>query len=121
MSFIELNETQGKVYAPGYFLKNNEDCDRFTFEAEADNAAVVVVEDGKYLPMGTIYPANDGTAKGIVYEDVDVTSRDMPGSLVTRGGVYTNRLPEEPAEAAVTALAALGIVFAEDTTVTRPY
>lgn len=121
MSFIELNETQGQIYAPGYFLKNNEDCDRFTFEADASNAAVVTAKNGKYLPMGTIYPANDGTALGIVYEDVDVTSGNMPGSLVTRGVVYSDRLPEEPESAAVTALNALGIIFVEDTEVTRPY
>lgn len=120
MSFIQNNANQGKVYAPGYFLKNNEDCDRFTFEAAANNGAVVTTATGKYIPMGTIYPSNDANAKGIVYEDVDVTSGNMPGSLVTRGVVYTDRLPEEPAAAAITALAALGIVFVEDTTVTRP-
>lgn len=120
MSFIQMDQTKGQVYAPGYFLANNEDCDRFTFEADASNEAVVTVDGvGKYLPMGTIYPANGATAQGIVYEDVDVTSGDMPGSLVTRGVVYVDRLPEEPDTDAVAALT--GIVFIEDASVTRPY
>jgi hypothetical protein len=121
MSFIQVNEKQGQVYAPGYFLANNEDCDRFTFEASASNDAVVTTAEGKYLPMGTIYPANGATAQGIVYEDVDVTSGNMPGSLVTRGVVIVDRLPEEPVSDAITALNALGITFVEDTSVTRPY
>ena len=48
----------------------------------------------KYVKMGTIYPANNATAVGIVYEDVDVTTGDMPGSVVTKGVIYEDRLPE---------------------------
>lgn len=94
MSFIEINERVGKTYHPGWFLAH-EECTRETFEADASNSAVETAGNGgKYLPMGTIYPAADATAVGIVYEDVDVTSGNMPGSLVTEGTVYENRLPE---------------------------
>lgn len=93
MSFIKRNASVGKVYAPGYFLANNEDCTRITFEADASNAQAVTDGTAKYIKMGTIWPAAGSTAKGIVYEDVDVSEGNMPGSLVTAGVVYENRLP----------------------------
>ena len=93
MSFTQINASVGKAYAPGYFLAS-EECRRITYTADAENAAVKTAENGgKYLPMGTVYPATNGTAKGIIYEDVDVTSGDMPASLVVEGTVYENRLP----------------------------
>lgn len=120
MSFIKRNATSGKVYAPGYFLANNEDCTRVTFEADASNAQAVTSGTAKYIPMGTIWPANGSTAKGIVYEDVDVSEGNMPGSLVTSGVVYENRLPGTLADAAKTALKGIGFVFLTEGTVTRP-
>jgi len=93
MSFIKRNATTGKIYAPGHFLADNEKVTLLTFEANAANAQAVTVGEGKYIPMGTIWPAADATAKGIIYEDVDVSEGNMPGSLVTKGVVYENRLP----------------------------
>ena len=93
MSFINRDAVVGKTYAPGYFLANNEDCTRLTFEADASNAAAKVEGEGKYIPMGTIWPSNDSQAIGIVYEDVDVSEGNMPGSVVTKGVVYEDRLP----------------------------
>ena len=121
MSFTNIYATEGKPYAPGWFLAH-EECTRVTTTASAENAAVETAENGgKYLPMGTIYPANDSTAKGIIYEDVDVTTGDMPASLVTAGTVVTDRLPVAPETAAKTALEKLGIKFVTETAVTRPY
>ena len=91
MSFIgEVG--QGKIYAPGYFLAH-EECVRETRQF-AQNSALVVTADngGKYVPMGTAYPTNDGNAIGITYEDVDVTTGNMPGSVVTEGVVIEGRL-----------------------------
>jgi len=91
MSFIQSNETS-KVYAPGYFLAH-EECVRETKQIAQNSALVVTSEDGtKHVPMGTAYPTNDGNAIGIVYEDVDVTTGDMPGSVVTKGVVIEDRL-----------------------------
>lgn len=119
MSFI-YNDAKGAVYAPGYFLVNNEDCTRKTREFSQDDA--VTTDNGdKYVPMGTVYPANDETAEGIVYEDVDVTSGNMPGSVVLTGVVYENRLAEELDEDARTALEAKGFVFMTEPEVVRPY
>lgn len=91
MSFINLND-QGTVYAPGHFLAH-EECVRETREIAQDSALVQTAADGaKYVPMGTAYPTNDGNAVGIVYEDVDVTTGNMPGSVVTEGVVIEGRL-----------------------------
>ena len=91
MSFI-MNDTSAKVYAPGYFLaQGDENCVRET--REIPQSMAVTVENGtKYVPMGTIFPSNDSNATGIVYEDVDVTSGNMPGSVVTKGIVYEDKL-----------------------------
>lgn len=92
MSFTTHNLTS-KTYAPGYFLAENENCERKTRQIDStDERVITVTGGGKYLPMGSIYPTNDGEAIGIVYEDVDVTTGDMPGSVVLRGTVYEDRL-----------------------------
>lgn len=92
MSFIQTPATQGQVYAPGYFLAH-EECVRETREFAQNSALVVTGEDGsKHIPMGTAYPTNDGNAIGITYEDVDVSTGNMPGSVVTKGIVYEDRL-----------------------------
>jgi len=92
MSFIERDETVGKVYAPGWFLAH-EECVRETRQFNEDSTLVKTAENGgKYVPMGTAYPTNDGNAIGIAYEDVDVSTGNMPGSVVTKGDVYEDRL-----------------------------
>lgn len=108
MSFIG-NTIKGKVYAAGYFLAH-EECERKT--RQATQAMAVTTEYGtKYVPMGTIYPSNDGNAVGIIYEDVDVTSGDMPCSVVLSGSVYEDRLPVALNTGAKTALQAKGFTF----------
>lgn len=91
MSFIG-EVKKGIVRADGWFL-SHEECVRETREF-AQNSALVQTTDegGKYVPMGTAYPTNDGNAIGITYEDVDVTTGNMPGSVVTKGVVYEDRL-----------------------------
>lgn len=91
MSFIGAVEN-GAGYAPGFFLAH-EECVRKT--QQINQALATTTSTGaKYVPMGTVWPANDGTAKGIVFEDVDVSTGNMPGSVVMRGVVYEDRLPQ---------------------------
>ena len=98
MSFINLNDA-GQTYAPGWFLAHD-DCVRET-RTIPQTGATAADDGSKYVKMGTIYPANNGTAVGIVYED---------------------RLPVAPAEAAKTALESLGFRFVTTApAVTRPY
>lgn len=117
MSFTGTTQ-QGAGYAPGWFLAN-ELCSRQTRQI-SQTGAQTGPDGSKYVKMGTIWPANDATAEGIVYEDIDVTTGDMPGSVVTQGMVYEDRLPAM-AEAAKTALKGRGFVFLELPKVTRPY
>lgn len=122
MSFIE--EQKGQVYAPGWFLVDQENVTRVT--AEMDPSMAETAEDGsKYVPMGKIWPTNDQNAVGIVYETVDVTSGNMPGSLVTSGVVDKYRLFDELTEDSEKTLEARGIVFTmfpdDGNQVKRPY
>lgn len=88
MSFT--TSAQGQTYAPGYFLAH-EECVRETRQI-AQEGATTAPNGTKYVKMGTAYPSNDGNAIGIVYEDVDVTTGNMPGSVVTKGVVIEDRL-----------------------------
>lgn len=94
MSFIG-DVKKGSTYNPGYFLAyDDENVTRETREIAQNSALVVTSEDGtKHVPVGTAYPSNDGNAVGILYEDVDVTVGNMPGSVVTgKAVVYEDRL-----------------------------
>lgn len=117
MAFIGTGE-QGQVYAPGYFLAH-EECVRETRQI-AQTGATTAADGAKYVKMGTPYPSNDTNAIGIVYEDVDVTKGDMPGSVVTKGIVYTNRLPVTLDSDAEAALEGLGFKFLTEPEITRP-
>ena len=121
MSFIS-SEDQGKVYAPGWFLAH-EECERKTREIAQDHAQVVTAANGaKYVPMGAFYPANNSsTVEGIVYEDVDVSTGNMPGSVVLKGTVYLDRLPASPGSGVQSALEGKGFKFiSQSPAVTRP-
>ncbi|GIP55951.1 hypothetical protein [Paenibacillus vini] len=78
------------------------------FQAFTDlvsNVGVSAGEDGrKIVKAGTILPANDGTAKGILLNDVDVTYGPQPGSLVEEAYILEDRLPAVPTAEAKTAL-----------------
>ena len=114
MSFI--GEEKNVIYHPGYFLAH-EECTRVTRQMPQAGAKTAA-NGGKYVAMGTIFPADDATAEGIVYEDVDVTDGDMAGSVVTAGTVYEDRLTIS--SAAKTALEGKGFTFVTEPTVTRP-
>ena len=116
-----IGNTTGKVYAPGYFLAyDDETVTRVTRTIPANHAQVATAANGgKYVPAGAVYPSNDGNAIGLLYEDVDVTNGAAMGSVVTKGVVYTPRLPAAAESAAVTALT--GITFiASEPSVVRP-
>lgn len=110
MSFNQ--NVNGRGYAPGYFLAS-EDCDRETCQVDANHSQVVTLANGaKIVPAGAVVPSNDGNAKGLLYEDVEVTTGPMPGSLVTRGTVYEDKLPaaiESTAEAVLPGIRVIAV------------
>ena len=118
MSFIQ-NEPLNKFYQPGWFLASAK-CARETVQVEQNHAQVVTKADGsKYVPAGAVVPSNDGNAKGLLYEDVDVTTGAMPGSLVTEGAVYEDRLPASVQSSAKTVLTGIKFISAAPA-ITRP-
>ena len=67
------------------------------------------VVDGAYktVKAGTVFPADDDTAEGIVFTDTDVTHGDAEGSVIVAGRVLAARV--DASEPAITALAAKGL------------
>lgn len=62
-------------------------------------------EDGRtILKAGTIYPANNETAEGVVLNDIDLTNNDQPVAIMVEGYVYESRLPESVSEEAKEAM-----------------
>lgn len=70
----------------------------------SDVGVQVNAEGKKIVPAGTILPANDSTAKGILYNDVDVTHGPQPGALIVEAYILEARLPVAPSADAKTAL-----------------
>lgn len=71
----------------------------FTYTAEASNATDGIVK------AGTVIPANDATAVGIVFHDTEV---GQPMSVIVEGHVYEDRLLAEVTAEAKTALKNIG-------------
>lgn len=66
----------------------------------------------KLIYGGTAFPANDGTATGIVFETVDMTDDEKrPASVIKAGRIYGNRLKTALSAAAKTALEAKGFII----------
>lgn len=75
------------------------------FTYQVSDAGVTADERGKKIvKAGTILPANDATAKGILYTDVDVTQGPQPGSLIDAAYILEQRLHTAPTEEAKAAL-----------------
>lgn len=120
MSYFD-GPNKGYGWAAGHFLVDDETCIRKTMTIAANHAQVVTRDNGrKVVPAGAVIPANGATAKGILFEDIDVTEGAMPGSVVIEGTVYGDRLPAALASAAATALTKITVINASPT-VTRPY
>lgn len=116
MSFTA--SASGTTFEAGWFLVDDEACLRESATIAANHAQKVVRNGRTIVPAGAIIPANGATAKGILYEDIDVTDGDAFGSIVTKGKVYEDRLPANAESAAKTALA--DIQFATAPEATRP-
>jgi len=90
------------------------------------NTTLAVTEEGKkVLKAGTIYPANDATAKGVVLADLVLeddfgNAKNAVGALIVSGHLYSNRMPVAPESTAVTKLAGTGLFFEEEPSTTVP-
>ena len=74
-------------------------------KAASGSEGLATLVDGRYVvKAGTIYPANDATAIGVVLNDYDVTDGDAMMAVVIHGFIKVAALPVVPAAAAVAAM-----------------
>lgn len=74
-------------------------------KADAVTPGLATLVDGRYVvKAGTVYPANDATAIGLVLNDYDVTDGDAMMAIVVHGFIKVAALPEVPSAAALGAL-----------------
>ena len=67
-----------------------------TFTYKIPQSLGVLQDDGrKIVKSGTVFPANNATAIGIVFNDVDVTHGDAPGAVLVEGWIIKERLPQQ--------------------------
>ena len=76
------------------------------------DTGVTADADGlKIVKAGTVWPDNDDTAVGVIFEDVDVTNGAHAGSLIIAGRILANRLHTAPDALAIAPLEAKGLYF----------
>jgi len=75
----------------------------FTYQV-SDVGVTANAEGKKIVPAGTVYPANDATAIGILYTDVNVSEGPQPGAVLVDAWVIGSRLPVAPTADAKTAM-----------------
>lgn len=74
-------------------------------KADAVTPGLATLVDGRYVvKAGTVYPANDATAVGIVLNDYDVTDGDAMLAVVMHGFVKEAALPAVPSQEAKNAM-----------------
>ncbi|BDH60135.1 hypothetical protein MTP04_02650 [Lysinibacillus sp. PLM2] len=98
MPYVKQVETANRIN----FLASSK-VQAFTYQV-SDSGVVADTNGKKIVKAGTILPANDATAQGILYTDVDVTEGPQPGSLIVEAYVLEARLPAAPSAEAKTAL-----------------
>lgn len=82
-------------------------------KANSSTPGLAVLEEGHYIvKAGTIYPANDATAVGVVLNDYDVTDGDKMMAVVVHGFIKQAALPVAPTTEAETALKQIKFVKA---------
>lgn len=74
-------------------------------KADSGTPGLATLVGTKYIvKAGTIYPANDATAIGVVMNDVDVTNGDGMLAVIVHGFIRLSKVPVVPASAAISAM-----------------
>lgn len=115
----KVSSTTGTTFEAGWFLVDDERCTRKSIMVAANHGQKVTRNNRTIVPMGAVIPANGATAKGILYEDIDVTDGAAEGSVVTEGTVYEDRLPAALDSDAKTAMTGIKVITSAPA-VTRP-
>lgn len=98
-----LNVTSSILAFPDHYVAK-------AISVSATDTNVTTVGTKKLVKAGTVWPANDGTAEGIVLNDVYVTHGDNTGAIVVHGFIREKALPTAPAAAAKTALSQITFI-----------
>ncbi len=100
MKFTETSVTVGKeILANDHYVAIPYDCT--SLSGLATNGVI---------PAGTLIPANDGSAVGVLLHDVTLAD-DPNGTVVIHGFIKQSALPTAPSQAAITALIGKGVQF----------
>lgn len=100
MKFTSKSVVQGvTILANDHYVAIPYDCSKLT----------ALATDG-VIKEGTIIPANDATAIGVLLNPV-VLDENPNGTVVIHGFIQSNKLHTAPASAAITALAGNGVYF----------
>ena len=91
MKTVEYASTKNILAIPDHYVA-------IARKLEKDSALAVTEEGKKIVKAGTIFPANDATAIGVVLNDYDVTDGDQQAAIVIHGFVLEAKLPVAPAE-----------------------
>lgn len=75
---------------------------------EYDCSALTGLATNGIVKAGTIVPANNATAKGVLLYDVDLNGNPN-GAIVIHGFINMDKIPIEPTSEAISALA--GVAF----------
>lgn len=76
-------------------------------------SGMVVSKNGRFIiKAGTVYPANDATAIGLVMQDYDVTDSDASMAIIIHGFVREDRLPKDLSKEAKSVLSQITVIAA---------
>lgn len=68
----------------------------FTYKLSKGSSLAVTEGNKKIVKSGTLFPANDDTAVGVVLNDYDVTNGDQMAAIVVHGFFSVHKMPEAP-------------------------
>lgn len=108
MRFVEYGAPAKQILAtPNHYVALGFQHPQATSEA----TGLAVLEDGRYIvKAGTIYPANDATAIGVILNDYDVTDGDQTIAVIIHGFIKTAALPAVPTADAIAAMKQISFV-----------
>ena len=101
------------------FLASEVSLRTVTTTAKQSSPTVTTENGRKIIKAGTVYPSNDASAQGIIFQDVDVTDGDKAAPLMVAGHYYSDKITID--STAIEALKGKGLFGETEPKATRPY
>lgn len=99
----KVTDITSNILFNDHFVSMNYDCSDLTDLADEDGV----------IPAGTVIPANDSTAVGVLFSDVCI-DENPNGAIVIHGFINSSKLPVEATETAKTALSLIKFIDNEE-------